>query len=175
MSDNLEDKTDLFLRLLMTHQSRLFAYLLALVSNYSDAEDILQELTVTLLHQFDKFTPGTNFLAWARTIAFYEVMKYRKKQPRQMKFFSEETLKSIADFCENNPASSDLMIEAAEQCIQKLPDRDKQLVILRYSQDATTKNIADRLGISIYSVYRAIERIHNVLLRCIRRVLSAEH
>jgi RNA polymerase sigma-70 factor, ECF subfamily len=167
-------QSDLFLRLLMANHSKLFAYIFMLVPNYSDAEDLMQEITICLMHQFDSFRPDSNFLAWARSVAFYQVLDFRKKKARQPLVLTDETLQAVASFCEKNSSETELLLETAEQCIQKLTEQDKQLVTLRYAQNMTTKKAAGALGISIFSVYRALERIHQLLLRCIRRKLSMD-
>src|SRR5262245_63568369 len=86
-----------FLRLLLAHQRRIFAYVLALVPHWSDAEDIVQETCAVLWRKFDEFVPGTDFNAWALSIARYQVMNFRKKQRRAPGALSEQTAGRLAD------------------------------------------------------------------------------
>jgi RNA polymerase sigma-70 factor, ECF subfamily len=80
-----------YLGLLLAHQRRIFAYVLALVPHWSDAEDVVQETSAVLWRKFDEFTPGTDFNAWALSIARYQVMNFRKKQRRGPARLSEQT------------------------------------------------------------------------------------
>jgi DNA-directed RNA polymerase specialized sigma24 family protein len=71
MPDSLQ--TAEFVRLWTLHGQRIYAYLLALSSNYADADEIYQEVGMTLWQKFDQYTPETNFHAWARQVALYKV------------------------------------------------------------------------------------------------------
>ena len=65
------DSDSEFLALLARHEQPLAACVHALVPNWQDAEEVLQETRVTLWRQFADFQPGSDFQAWARTIARY--------------------------------------------------------------------------------------------------------
>lgn len=168
------EQTDQFLRLLMAHQNKLYAYIFSMVPNFSDADDLMQEVTLALLHRFSTFQLGTNFMAWARKVALYEILKFRKKQHRRPVAFSEETLQAIADYVERDGVHTEQMLDVLQHCVSKLNLREQQLIVLRYEDGATTQSVAERLGVSIYSIYRAIERIQGVLLRCVHRTLATD-
>ena len=65
------DSDSEFLALLARHEQPLAACVHALVPNWQEAEEVLQETRVTLWRQFADFQPGSDFQAWARTIARY--------------------------------------------------------------------------------------------------------
>src|SRR5438067_3592271 len=67
------------LAMLMSHQRRLFQYILSLLPNLQDAEDVLQETNLVVWRKFAQFQSGTSFFAWAARVAQLEVMKHRKK------------------------------------------------------------------------------------------------
>ncbi|MFT5131293.1 MAG: RNA polymerase sigma-70 factor (ECF subfamily) [Rhodothermales bacterium] len=66
----------LFEHLLLEHQHQVYGFILALVRNQKDAEDIFQDVCVVLWERFDTFTLGTNFVAWASTVACFRVQKF---------------------------------------------------------------------------------------------------
>jgi len=49
----------------------------------ADADDILQECKVVMGKQFFTFESGTNFRAWARTIALHQVLNFRRSEKRR--------------------------------------------------------------------------------------------
>ena len=73
-------QTERFLRHFLSHQNRIYATILMLIPNNADAEDLFQETATVLWRKFGEFTEGTNFAAWAASIARYRVLNYRKKQ-----------------------------------------------------------------------------------------------
>jgi len=70
--------TEAYLRLLTQHDRWLATYVYSLVASAADAQDILQEVKVTMWKQFAKFEVGTNFRAWARKIATNQILNYRR-------------------------------------------------------------------------------------------------
>lgn len=64
--------------------------------------------------------------------------------------------------------------QALAQCLEKLGKQDRELIRLRYHDQMATAQIAAQRSRSIYSVYRALGRIHATLLRCIRLTLAMD-
>jgi RNA polymerase sigma-70 factor, ECF subfamily len=69
---------------------------------------------------------------------------------------------------------ADARLIALERCLQKLNSRDRDLVQLRYQPDATTEGVAGSVGRSLRAVYKALNRIHEQLLVCVRQNLTTE-
>ncbi|WP_169853038.1 sigma-70 family RNA polymerase sigma factor [Anaerohalosphaera lusitana] len=163
-------KADRFVRLLATHHGRIYAYIFTLVPNWSDADDLMQEVTAIMLRKFDDFEPGTNFVAWATSIARYEVLRLKRDKKRSSAL-SLDAVGQISAEMELQNNDTELRLDALKNCLSKLNEKDRRLILLKYQSDQTTRNVASTLGISIYAVYRAVDRIHSVLLRCVRRTV----
>jgi RNA polymerase sigma-70 factor (ECF subfamily) len=163
-----------FIQLFLAHERRLFAYVLALVASWSDAEDLLQETAAVLWNKKDQYAPGTDFAAWATSVARYEVLKYRKKQSREKLVFSDQTMAILADEMELMDRDSDARRDALEECLTKLKTRDRELIRMRYQLGATTQRVAEQVGLSIQAIYKSLNRVHGQLLLCVRRALASE-
>jgi RNA polymerase sigma-70 factor (ECF subfamily) len=168
------DREEHFLQLFLAHERRIFGFLLALVPTWSDAEDLLQEASVVMWRKLDEFEPGTDFAAWALSIARYQVLSFRKKQRRDRVLFSERTLEMLADEMTALGRSEDARRDALEHCIARLNTRDRELIRLRYLPGASTQGVAEDLGRSIQAIYKSLNKIHEQLMMCIRRTLAAE-
>jgi RNA polymerase sigma-70 factor (ECF subfamily) len=79
MDATSSDRSSELVQLMMKYQRRLFAYIHTLVPSRSDAEDILQEASLTICEKFSEFESGTNFYSWACQIAYWKVRAARKK------------------------------------------------------------------------------------------------
>lgn len=53
------EQMQVFVKLLTIHQARIRGYILSLVPNFNDAEDIMQETSRTMWDQFSDFEPGS--------------------------------------------------------------------------------------------------------------------
>jgi RNA polymerase sigma-70 factor (ECF subfamily) len=167
-------KVERFARLLATCQRRVFLYVLGLLHNAADAEEVLQETNLVLWRKFDQYQPGTNFDHWACRIAHYEVLKFREKQARGERLFSNEFVERLAQQTERDWDALDARRAALAVCLGKLSEKDRQLVIQRYQERASTRSVATALGRSIQGTRRSLHRIRMALLACIERTLAVE-
>ena len=83
------DPAENYLVLLNEHERSLAAYVHTLVTDRHDAEDILQNCKLTMWKQFDRYEAGTNFLAWARKIAFHQILNHRRGAKRKPIYSAE--------------------------------------------------------------------------------------
>jgi len=172
-SDNI--LVEEFIELLVTHQNRIYAYILGLLANYNDADDVMQETCRVMWRKFTEFKKGTDFVAWGVKIAFYCVLNFRKsKRLRSKVVFSSEALKWLQEDARAGLRQLDERLRALEHCITKLKERDHELVKMRYDRGIAVKKIAEHLGKTVQSVYQSMTRIQGMLLRCIRLTLSTE-
>lgn len=155
------------------HQIQLMGYVYAMVHNLDDAEDICQQTSIVLWEKFDDYVPDTDFLAWAATIARYEVLNFVRKKKARDRYFSEALITDIAAAQNEAEASerSDRLAVLAD-CVKKLSTADRRLVKLCYASARTTVQIAAELGRSAESVYGSLGRIRRTLFRCVTRALS---
>lgn len=167
------DRQERFLQLFLANERRIYAFILTLVPVWSDADDLLQETSAVMWRKLDEFQPGSDFVAWALSIARFEVLNYRKRQNRDRGVFSDQTTEALADQAAAWEGGGDDRRDALEMCLMKLNERDRELIRLRYEPGVTTQEVADRVGRSLKAVYKALNRIHEQLLHCIRESLPA--
>src|SRR5262245_35793826 len=105
------ERMDEFVRLLGQNQRRLFLYVMSLVPNYTDAEEILQNTNLVMWREFDQFVLGTNFTAWACKVAFHQVLAWRKKRQRDRLQFSDAFMEAVA---EESSGSADVLDERSQ-------------------------------------------------------------
>ena len=166
--------TEKFLQLFITHQKRIYTSILMWVPRTADADDLLQETAAVMWNKFDEFEEGTNFAAWAVSIARYRVLNFRKKQRRKEVQFSADMFDVIANRVVPMLDSMEDRLEALEKCLKKLNDNDRNLIQMRYKQDTSIKNIAKRLKRPVQGLYKVMARIQNMLLECVQRTLATE-
>lgn len=166
--------TEDFLRLLLANHKRIYAFILTLIHNCTDADDIMQETTTVMWRKFKDYREGTDFVAWSITIAKYRVLSFRKKQAGSRVQFSDEAVEALENETAGMLTKMDHRLEVLQSCLAKLAERDKRLVHMRYEQDAAPNTIAEHIGKSVHSVYKRLAKIHDMLLQCIRRTLAAE-
>lgn len=159
--------TERFVRDLTGNARRIYAYILALVPNWADADEIFQETSAVLWVKYGEYQPGTDFRAWAFRVAFNKVLQFRHARGKNLLHFSEEFVESIDRDTLSDQELWERRHLALADCYAKLNPQDRELIDLRYEPGATTKGIAQQVGRSPDAVYKALSRIHDQLLVCI--------
>jgi RNA polymerase sigma-70 factor, ECF subfamily len=167
-----EDRAAEFLRLLNQHERALNAYIFTLNPHWADAEDIAQETRLRLWKQFDKFQPGTDFCAWARSIAYYLVLKHRLKASRDRLRFGKSFYESVSVAIAARPELVVARQEALTRCMEKLDEAKRALIESHYSDEQSLRELAERAGRSYDALRKAVYRTHLVLADCIRLELQ---
>jgi RNA polymerase sigma-70 factor, ECF subfamily len=167
-------KTEDFIELYTTYESRLRGYVLSLVPRWSDAEEIAQRCSLILWKKFDQFEPGTNFYAWACQIARLEVKEFRKRTNRERVVFSDEFVDSVADEAIAMQEELPERLNALQKCVEKLSKEHRELLRLRYDERRSVGSVAKVVARPIEGVYKALSRIRMALHNCINASLASE-
>lgn len=166
---NSTSNHELFIRQLTASHNALLAYILTLLPDMDRANDVLQETHVEMWRKIEDFVPGTNFVAWACTIARFKVLEARGRMRRDRLLFDDELLDQLAieaEPCEVTPGSE---ASALDDCLRHLPPRHRELLQKRYAPGGSVKKLAGEMGRSTSGLAVTLFRIRNVLLDCIQR------
>jgi RNA polymerase sigma-70 factor (ECF subfamily) len=170
------DKSRSFLRLFLQSERQLYAYILTLLPNRSDADDVLQESSLVMWDKFDVAAPPTDFLAWARRIAYYKVLDFYKTTRRERARLSQAFVERVAEAASEQAQvlRLDERREVLADCVEKLVPRDRDLLTKRFAAGATTRSTSEQLGRSVEAVYKALAKLRQALFDCVQKTLDRE-
>lgn len=168
---NAQDATDRFVQQLTSEQMGLFRYITALIGDPDEAGNILQETNLVLWRKASEFVPGTNFGAWARTIALWQVKASLRDRGRDRHVFS---LALISQLAEHSAASADLepRRRALRRCVQSLDQNDRELLRERYQTGSSIQEISQRLQKSPSAIKSGLFRLRKSLRICVERRIA---
>jgi len=162
-----------FIRLMTKYERMVYGYILSLVPNWADADEILQETNIRLWEEFEKFELGTNFAAWAIRVAHFQILTWRKRASRSRLVFDQSVVDSLAA----EPLWSDEELEARQAalavCVSELPDYSRALLRHFYVHGAKAKDVAVEMKRTPAAIYKALERIRVALHECIERRINS--
>lgn len=158
---------------LLRHAEQLKGFIRALINDREAAEDCFQELFLTVTAKAADFTPGSDFLAWACTIARYKVLQHRdRRRPRERRL-DPATLEVLAAESEPFHERWDERLAALSACLEHLAPAARRLVEERYAQERMPAEIAAGSGRSVNGVTVALAKARAALEDCILRRLAA--
>jgi len=168
-----------FVSLLTNHQEVLRSYIISQIPGSPDVRDVLQDVNIHLWKKMNDFEPGTNFGAWACTVAYYKLLDYRKVRKRNgFLVFNEELCQSLAaDAAVAEPDALEAKRQALQHCMAKLNPRDRQVLETRYRSPSAIDamgSIAATTGRSKASLRVTLCRLRSLLRECITRQLVLE-
>ncbi len=169
-----ETSADVFVRELTRNSPGLYSYIMCLVPNWADAEEVYQEVSATLWQKRDDFVPGTNFRAWAYRVASFKAREFYHAKPTRHFAFSDEFAIDLAEDHQHVTGEPDHRLEALAKCLAKLKNHHRELITLRYWKGSSVKSLAEDLGRNADAVYKALSRIHTSLLDCVQRTLTED-
>ncbi|MBA4031781.1 MAG: RNA polymerase subunit sigma-70 [Planctomyces sp.] len=153
-------------------QPSLTAFLIASTPQFSDAEDLLQEVAAEIAQRFDDYDASRPFLPWALWVAKLKIADfYRARERRPVKFIGD-SIEALGEACDRVQSIVAEEKWALEKCLTTLTGRSRSLLQLRYFEDLTTEEIAGKVGMTAGAVRIALTRIRSSLITCVRTTLT---
>jgi RNA polymerase sigma-70 factor (ECF subfamily) len=167
------EQTALVQGLFVQHLPALRGFVLSLVSDFSLVDDVVQETFLVVTAKAGSFQRGTNFRAWAWTIARYKVLQTLEKNAPPPERFAPEVLDALSSHNSADSWFSEEQLQQLAKCMEELAPRAREAVELRYQQAHRPPEIATRLGWTVESVHVALSRARIFLRECVTQRMAA--
>ncbi|MEM7010986.1 MAG: sigma-70 family RNA polymerase sigma factor [Verrucomicrobiota bacterium] len=175
MTDAVElEARERLARLWIEAEPAVRAFVFASISCFADAEDVVQKVALTVARRFDEYDTERSFEAWALWLAKSRVIDHYRVSGREKLVFSDELMDQFANSLIARQAEQSERSVALEQCVEKLPDKSRQLLELRYEDGASAEAMAEALNSSAGSIRVMLHRIRNLLADCVQSELRKE-
>lgn len=163
-----------FVCLFQRYERSIYGYILSLVPNIAAADEISQNTNLLLWEEFGRFDPSKDFGVWARAVAYYQVLTYRKTRGRERVRFDSELLEALADRaavrCDELVARQSYLID----CLAQLSEFKRQVIQLYYCLGMTAKAVAEKLGRNVAAVEKTVVRTRRTLYDCVEAAARRE-
>jgi len=149
-------------------QRKLYSYILTLVPNRAEAEDILQETNLVLCRKAGEYDTDGNFQGWAFRISRFQVMAYLKKRKRDNLLISGDIVERLVDEVEDL-THFDRMRRALAYCLENLTGKSREVARLRFEGNLSLADISETLGRPMGTISATLFRIRHTLTLCVRQ------
>lgn len=163
---------DVAIRRLAAHHSDLVSFIVICCRDYHLAEDIYQDVLVEAVQHDGAFESEEHLMRWARKIARNRVIDVSRKG-RQRTVVDASVLDMVEAEWDRSPATDEGdMVELLRACLAELTEPVRKLIELRYRENLSGQELAERLGRPRASIYTTVCRAHRALAECIRRRIA---
>ncbi len=134
-------------------------------------DEIMQEVSMALIRQKSPLKDPSKIAPWLYQVAVRQSLMFRRRHGRRRNMEAR-----YANHVETTPRQQstpnplDWLIanerrELIRDAIQKLPPKEREILLLKYTQDWTYQQIADHLGVSASAVESRLHRARKNLRR----------
>jgi RNA polymerase sigma-70 factor (ECF subfamily) len=164
-SSSVRSFNELFLR----HQGDVFAYIVTLIPNRNDAEDVFQQTCLMLLEKQGEFDLGRKFFPWACGFALNEVRRFRRAHFRERVSLSDAAIEALANVQTKSADRIAARLDLLGDCMGLLPAEKRELLMRCYGRAGGLDQLASQLGIEINTLYKRLERIRRSVFECMEK------
>ncbi len=158
-------------------QTTVLAVISAMITDFADAEDVLQKVSMVAVSKFDAFEPDGDrnaFVAWTIAIARFEVLRHLRDRATDRHQYIAESLGQIAEAFEEIAPEYDRRREALSRCMKQLKGRSREVLEKRYGDGLKTGVIAKLMGLTAGNVSVILNRTYRKLRECVNGRLATE-
>ncbi|HEC80783.1 MAG TPA: RNA polymerase sigma factor, partial [Firmicutes bacterium] len=139
-----------FAKIVERHQTRVYNISYGIVRNRTIAEDITEETFIKLFLKAHTFKGLSKFTTWLHSIAANTAKNYLKTLKRRSLEVNIEDIVEIKNNIVGPEKNTEATIlnERINQALRKLPDRQREVFIMRHINGFTVKETAEMLDIS---------------------------
>ncbi|WFE86049.1 RNA polymerase sigma factor [Parabacteroides sp. TM07-1AC] len=152
-------------KLFVRYYSRLCCYVYRLLGEKEDAEDVVQDLFFTLWNNRKKIAIGENVSGYLYKMARNLALNHIRTQTNYKTVL--ENREEQLSYYEENPLETEEFRMALYDCINLLPGRCKEVLLLHRVKGLKQKEIADQLSISVKTIKNQIWASLQRLKKCL--------
>ncbi|MEA4925789.1 MAG: RNA polymerase sigma factor [Syntrophomonadaceae bacterium] len=171
----LQGEAAAFEELIKRYKNQIFAVIYRMSGQYQEAEDICQDVFITVYQKLYQFDNTKKFAPWIHRIAINTcISALRKKNKVALLNFDESFLNQPEREGPRIYTNPEIVLERNElrsdikAALRELPPNYQAVLILRYQLDLNNQEIADTLGISKENVEVKVHRARKAL----RKILT---
>jgi RNA polymerase sigma-70 factor (ECF subfamily) len=163
-----------FDELVRTHGGWLRGMLRSRLQDWSAADDLAQEAFLTAFRKIRGFRGDSSFEAWLRAIALNHLRNFIRKR-REVSVGGMEQLQALVPFDEetNETAACGAALDALKHCLQKIDGPSRQLLVDRYSNGKTAREMCVDSGKAYSALTMQLHRLRLFLGECVKKTMEA--
>lgn len=171
----MDKQEKLFAVFIRKYQVGLRSFIRSMGVERHAVDDLAQETFLVAYKELDNFDQSLDFGFWLRGIARNLIRNELRKNARHHRIMDEKLSYFLLDEINNNYEPKDYdedEIAVLKECISKLPDKSRNLISHKYTNNKNSQEISELVSMSTTAVRLALMRIRQKLKICLTYSLS---
>ena len=154
--------------LLVKYQNRLYWQIRRMVLSHEDADDVLQNVFIKVWKSLGNFQEQSQLFTWLYRIAVNESLTFlSQKKKRATGSIENNEMEISANLSADTYFDGEAIQKKLQEVIATLPDKQKQVFLLRYYDEMPYEEMSELLGTSVgalkASYHHAVKKIEERL------------
>ena len=185
----LKDGDEAALEALMAqYQTRVFGLALRISGNREDAEEVLQDVFLTVIQKIDTFRGDAKLSSWIYRIATNAALMKLRKRPKVQELPLEEELgpamtehgaiaEPVLDWTRLPPDEVERkeLVQRIEQALEQLPQEYRSVFVLRDIEGLSAEEACEVLNISVAALKSRLHRARLFLRKQLTDYVTTRH
>jgi RNA polymerase sigma factor (sigma-70 family) len=161
---------------LAQHGRWLRTVVLARVADRSAVDDVMQNVAQTAIEKGHQLRDPAKAAPWLYRLAVIGALQHRRRKGRRKKLverFVEQVPPAEHDVHESDPLDwllADERKTLVRQALKHLPRRDAEILLLKYTEDWSYRQLAEHLGLSTSAVEARLHRARQKMRRALAKL-----
>jgi RNA polymerase sigma-70 factor (ECF subfamily) len=140
--------TSFFTALYRRYATKVFAKSISMLNDEALARDATQDIFIKVLLNLAKFNEQSSFSTWVYSITYNYCIDMIRKKKKMPLHFTEDVGKVSKETVVEVPDSVllEMKQERLEKVLEKMPNGDQVILMMKYHDDMQIKEIAEVLG-----------------------------
>lgn len=152
-----------------SNYNRLSGFIFSIVKDNIHSDDILQKVCLTMWRKYDNFNKSTEFMAWACTIAKYEISNYKRSLSRCPVSFDSQVYEDVSKFHKTEFSNtSNEKYDKLQTALKSLDKESRNLLIAVYIDNQEVRELAREAGKAYQTYYNKL----NLAKKKLKQILS---
>jgi len=157
-----------------TYHDRIYRYVLGLVKNPAEAEDLTQDTFLRAYRYGDSLRDPEAVRGWLYRIATHVCLDRLRQRKPLVSLDGEEGENSLKPVVSEAPSPLDISERketsaCVQRCLDFLPDKYRAVILLHEAHSLTAPEIADLLGVTLATVKIRLHRARRGLQQVMTR------
>jgi len=148
----------------------VFSLAFHFVHDGAQAEEVAQEVFLELFRVLPTLESGAHATNWLRRVTTHRCIDHLRREKQQPRIALEDVAEPACLPQAETIGGDTFLMERLRKLVSTLPEKAREVVILRYQEDLTPSEISAVLGMPVNSVKSHLHRSLTVLKEKLERL-----